>query len=367
VKNRDPYTHAAQAFWGLLANGRKTQPTFEDVEKLHRKWRNGITDPDELPTILNLLESQEKIEFLRNDKKNRTRITKIRLLNIDKTSPKKIKAELEEEVPVRHWKLKEVKLSNSSQIGYFKKLNQYLLDQNFFNCSPIKWPLVPTKELSLEIFGDEKYIDNKRTGETLYNGRLNLKDIGCQIVVPPLVYNHPLEDNKRITISKDYKPVIILENYASYWSFKEVNLNDVSPKYSAICFGDGKYFFKQHLEMDKEIPGLAKKEIFYLGDIDPDGILIPTGINNIRASAGEKTFKPSLHYYRLMLEHGQEQDNQGKNIAEDRKKDAILAVQAWFSDDPHLADRIIDVISRNQRIPQECIGLKLLRQKGIFQ
>jgi hypothetical protein len=367
VKNRDLYAHAAQEFWDLHLSKGKIQPKFAEVEKMYREWRGFITDPDELPIILKLLQSQGEIKLLYNDKKNKTRITKIRLLSIDKTPPKTIKAELEEEIPVRHWKLKEVELSNSSQIEYFKKLNQYLLDQDFFSCCPIKWPLVPTKELSLEIFGNEKYIDDKRTGETLYNGRLNLKDIGCHIVVPPLVYDQPLEDNKRITISKDNKPVIILENYASYWSFKAVNSNEDSPKYSAICFGDGKYFFKQHLEMDKEILGLEKKDIFYLGDIDPDGILIPTGINNIRASAGAKTFKPSLHYYRLMLEHGQEQDNQGKNIAEDRKKDAIFAVQTWFSEDPHLADRIIDVISRNQRIPQECIGLKLLQQEGIFQ
>jgi len=358
MNGNDPYAYAAQEFWELLKNVNKKQPKFEEVFKLHQEWRNHHTDPEELKIILKLLQSQGEIKLLHKDKKNKTRITKIILLNIDRSQKKTIREKLEAELPVRHITLKDIELSNRNQITYFKILNQYLLEQDFFNCCSSKQPLIPAKELSLEIFGDEKYIDEHRKGNSLFSEKLKLDNIGCRVVSPPpLFHSFPVAN----------KPVLILENFASYWSFCKINDNTDPLKYSVIWYGDGNNFPKQNLSLDETIKNIDKKEIFYLGDIDPHGIVMPTGTNSKRKEFGLPLIKPSLHYYHLMLKHGKEQDNSRKRIAESTKKEAIAAAYEWFSEDQALAEKIIDVIERDCRIPQECIGLKLLQQKGIFQ
>ena len=72
---------------------------------------------------------------------------------------------------------------------------------------------VPTKERSLQIFGDEKRRDQLRKGgSTLFDGRISLDDLECYPVAPPL----PHETPERCVPGQ---PILVLENYHSFDSF----------------------------------------------------------------------------------------------------------------------------------------------------
>ena len=97
-----------------------------------------------------------------------------------------------------------------------------------------KLRLVPTRERSLHIFGDEKRLDNLRKSKTtLFEGRISLRDLSCYPVAPPL----PVETNPRWTRGR---PVLVLENYHSYESF--ACWNHKARQYAAIAYGGGNAF-----------------------------------------------------------------------------------------------------------------------------
>lgn len=359
MNDRKIYASTAQKFWDehLLKAKRKRLRYTEFVNLFGKKFSRGEYEAEELIAVRDVLQQEGKINVVFGNKNNRTEPSSIELLVENHNNySKSILKELEEILPIkkRHYKLKDVILNRKDQIRYLIKLNQYLFNQDESDCCSVLKPLIPVKERSLEIFGDEKYIK----GEILF-GCLKLNEIGCKIVTPELLLND--------THGESNKPILILENYSSYWSFNKINSDKKIHQYSVICYGEGKFFHKQHFQIEQKITDIDNKEIFYLGDIDPDGILVPTKINEERHSEGLEIFKPGLHYYRLMLKYGVEQDNGAKKISLDRKKEAIAATQQWFAEDPNLADGIVDVINRDQRIPQECIGFRLLQQDGIFQ
>ena len=50
----------------------------------------------------------------------------------------------------------------------------------------------PTRERSLQIFGDEKRLDDLRKGDlALFEGRVTLADLHCYTVAPPLPHETP--------------------------------------------------------------------------------------------------------------------------------------------------------------------------------
>ena len=79
---------------------------------------------------------------------------------------------------------------------------------------------VPTRERSLQIFGDEKQLDELRKGKTtLFEGRVSLDDLRCYPVAPPL----PWETPGRAAAGR---PILVLENYHSYESFRRWNRDE---------------------------------------------------------------------------------------------------------------------------------------------
>ena len=93
---------------------------------------------------------------------------------------------------------------------------------------------VPTRERSLQIFGDEKRLDKIRKGKPgLYDGRISLDDLRCYPVAPPLPWEQPRS-------VADGKPVLVLENYHSYESFRRWNREAAC--YAAIAYGGGNAF-----------------------------------------------------------------------------------------------------------------------------
>ena len=80
-------------------------------------------------------------------------------------------------------------------------INAFLVSARCRSLSP-----VPTRERSLQIFGNEKRLDAIRKGEpTLFEGRISLDDLYCYPVAPPLPFETPGSPSAG-------QPILVLES-----------------------------------------------------------------------------------------------------------------------------------------------------------
>ena len=165
------------------------------------------------------------------------------------------------------------------QLVAAKGINDFLLRRRG------TFALVPIKERSLEIFGDEKRLDAMRSGNTLFSGRLSLETLGAFAVPLPLPY--------RIA-SAPGKPVLVVENHNSYWSFGEWNQRAL--RYSAVVYGAGEAFRSTGAALGQVLREVGGVGALYLGDLDPKGIGIPLDFNRT-AAADEPKVAPALEWY----------------------------------------------------------------------
>src|SRR5437867_2668497 len=104
--------------------------------------------------------------------------------------------------------------------------------QEFFAGGGRAKPLVPIKERSLEIFGDEKRLDQLMRGSALFgNGRLAPETLRCVIVPEPLSWTRgPHHDG----------PALVIENAATWYSYCRWNAE--RRFFSAVVYGCGNRF-----------------------------------------------------------------------------------------------------------------------------
>ena len=152
--------------------------------------------------------------------------------------------------------------------------------------------LVPIKERSLEICGDEKRLDNLRTGTSLFKGRLSLKALGAFLVPLPLPYRQA---------NAPGKPVLVVENHNSFWSFGE--WNQTALRYSALVYGAGEAFRSTGQALGQVLREVGGDGAEYLGDLDPKGVGIPLEFNRA-SSTQDLQVRPALDLYQWLLAHG---------------------------------------------------------------
>ena len=128
----------------------------------------------------------------------------------------------------------------------------------------------PARERSLQIFGDEKRLDDLRKGEpSLFEGRVPLADLHCYPVAPPLPHETPPKQMPG-------RPILVLENYHSWDSFRRWNRE--AALYAAIAYGGGNAFRQGRGQPRR--PGRRRAGggvPCTLGDLDPAGARILIG------------------------------------------------------------------------------------------
>lgn len=238
--------------------------------------------------------------------------------------------------------------SNPRRIKILQDINDFMLSTR----NKVLFP-VPTKERSLHIFGDEKRLDSIRKGElTLFEGRVSLDDLMCYPVAHPLPYEIP---QKRVSGN----PILVLENYHSYDSFRR--WNQEAAHYAAIAYGGGNAFrsTQQGVDnLDDLIECTAANGAFYIGDLDPVGAEILIGVNERRRADGRTILQPHCGLYRWLLKNGHRRplDNNHKI-----KEDLAHRVGVEFPAD--ITESLIALWYGKQRIPQESFGLAELSGK----
>ena len=203
----------------------------------------------------------------------------------------------------------------------------------------------PTRERSLQIFGDEKRLDDLRKGGlALFEGRVPLADLHCYPVAPPLPHESP---PKRVP----GRPILVLENYHSWDSFRRWNRD--AALYAAIAYGGGNAFRQGAGNLDDLVAAAQAEGALYLGDLDPAGVRILIGVNRRRQSEGRAALRPHRGLYRWLLAHGRRRPLE--RAPESAEIDGLNDV---FPGD--LARGLAALWSEGRRIPQESFGIEQL-------
>lgn len=208
--------------------------------------------------------------------------------------------------------------------------------------------LIPRRERSLKIFGDEKKLDQLASKGLLLSGNLKLTDIGCHDVGWPM-------PNQLPSTPCSGKPFLIIENHHTYHSF--CKWNEHARHYSGIGYGAGEAFSTVETDhVDNIIDPTGACSIHYFGDIDPKGISIPARVSKARVERSLRPIDPAIALYQWLLDHGIHRDLV-------KKKQPNLP-DGWLPDS--LSGQVKDLFISNNWLPQEALGYEELLSEEIF-
>lgn len=203
-------------------------------------------------------------------------------------------------------------------------------------------PNVPIKERSLEIFGDEKRLDALRATSLFREDRMTLEQLGCMVVPEPLGWIRGPTPNGK---------VLILENAATFHSFAA--WNQKAARYSAIIYGGGHRIidgvgFLTYLK--SEIGAIS--EVFYFGDLDPEGLRIPALANQRAHAIDLPPVEPLEDAYGFLLSL----PHSCRAAMEDNLRETPFE---WL---PKFELEVRQLFASSQRIAQEWLGTKNLKE-----
>lgn len=227
----------------------------------------------------------------------------------------------------------------------FVPLADLLKLQEFFARGGRERPLVPIKERSLEIFGDEKRLDPLARGSALFGeGRLTPEKLRCFIVPEPLPWSAgPTSDG----------PVIVIENAATWHSYCRWNAEQ--KLFSAVIYGCGNRFVDGVRSLSDIFVMLGgPRRVLYFGDLDPQGLLIPQEASARAQPANLPAVEPHLWSYHQLLMLG---DGHGQPWEGEPPSSTLCD---WLGE---LAEPARQLFASNQRLAQEYVGWEFLQKR----
>lgn len=209
-------------------------------------------------------------------------------------------------------------------------------------------PLVPIKERSLQLFGDEKRLDALLVTAPFRNGTLSPETLRCYLVPEPLGW-------RRGTLPQG--PIIVLENLATWDTY--VRWDTHSPQFSAIVYGKGLVFADAVTRLNDifaELDGLPRP-VLYFGDLDPAGLDIPRRASLRAVASGLPPIQPHTWSYQqlLALDSTHATPHESLPVSEESLQ--------WLGD---LAEPARPLLARGHRLAQEHLGWDFLFPKLAF-
>jgi hypothetical protein len=208
--------------------------------------------------------------------------------------------------------------------------------------------VIPIKERSLQIFGDEKRLDLLLDSALFRSDRLSLELLKCEIVGEPFGWKRGPADTGKI---------IIIENAATWHSYSRWNAS--VGQFSAVVYGRGNCFAEnvQRLK-DTLVEFSSPQRILYFGDLDPQGLRIPVQASAKGAQIGLSRVEPDLWSYERLLEIGR-----GKEVPSDVTEPASQAEFEWLS---QLAEPARAILDSGKRLAQEHVGWEFLSTQKVY-
>lgn len=218
--------------------------------------------------------------------------------------------------------------------------------QAFFTSGGRTRPVVPMRERSVQLFGDEKRLERLVHTPLFGEGRLDLPKLRCFAMAPPLVY----EDGPPISRGR---PVLVVENHHTWWSFCRWN-NRVG-EYASVVYGAGGAFGRDAVAFVAErCRVLDAPHAGYFGDLDRDGLVIPWRAAASFAPAHGLRILPEVRWYRLLLERAEQARlPTGPALPEEGLE--------WLPFE--LRGTVADHFRAGRRLPQELVGTEELARQ----
>ncbi len=198
--------------------------------------------------------------------------------------------------------------------------------------------IVPLQERSLQIFGDEKALDQLIHGRLFAAGRLSLELLGAARTSPPLVY-------RRVGHGSE---ALVVENFATYDSLARSVPADTSVGW--IVYGAGNQVRQALVQIPDTLPAVAR--LRYFGDLDAGGIEIALAARTFAADLGLPLLA-AVGLYRLLVEVGIPAPAPTANPAR-----AARLCREWLPEPP--ATAAARILRGGQRLAQEAVGLERL-------
>ena len=220
--------------------------------------------------------------------------------------------------------------------------NDLLRLDSFFKDRAQQRLMVPIKERSLQIFGDEKRLD-LLIGSALFRpGRLSLDLLKCEVVGEPLGWKRGPTDTGRI---------LVIENAATWHSYAKWNAQ--RRIFSAVIYGCGNCFADGIRYLADILAEFSTPQrIFYFGDLDPQGLRIPIEASQKSVSLGLPTVEPDLWSYSNLLKAGRDRE-----VEFEASEPATEIEFEWLS---QLAEPARKILESGKRLAQEHIGWEFL-------
>jgi hypothetical protein len=207
--------------------------------------------------------------------------------------------------------------------------NSALDIQRFFAHEGEWRPIVPVKERSYSIFGDEKKLDEIAETATLFGpGRLTLAELRCQVVEPTPV-------TARFAGGTG---ILVVENEATFDSF--CRLCRHRDTFAMVVYGRGNEILKCTAFLRKTAAELGALSIHYFGDVDRRGLSIAGELTTLLAPALQ--LLPHQPGYEFIL------------TEIDADPAAEAGNYAWLG--LELAQKAASVVARQSAVPQERFG-----------
>jgi len=157
--------------------------------------------------------------------------------------------------------------------------------------------VIPLRERSIEITGDEKTLDaciRCRTLQSTPGEGVTLELLKAHLAPPPLSYE---PGPAGIT----GRPVLVVENAHTWHSFATWNRR--VGRYAAVVYGSGTAFVASVSDLRRVIDTTgAADEVRYFGDLDFPGLAIPCEAGEVAVDAGVPVPLPEEWLYEKLLE-----------------------------------------------------------------
>lgn len=219
-----------------------------------------------------------------------------------------------------------------SDVEFLRQVDRFLRDLD-----PAE-PIVPIRERSLELTGDEKRLDRLVGGRLFGPGRLSLALLRCEQVHPPFVF-------ARVHA---VPTALVIENHQTYHSILMTRI--AIPNFGLLVYGAGNHIcgsVSYFADIEPEITAIK-----YFGDIDLEGLEIPRRAHYVAQKLGLPSVEPAADLYRLLL-------RVGKVAPADPVSSAIASRAAnWLPVD--LRDEVVGMLVSGHRMAQEAVTSKVL-------
>ena len=199
--------------------------------------------------------------------------------------------------------------------------------------------VVPLRERSLQLFGDEKRLETLLGGQLFFDGRLTLAQLRCEPVHPPFVY-------QRIGAGPD---ALVIENHHTFVSFARALPAD--GLVGTLIYGAGAHF-KASVTFVADLPQPPRR-VLYFGDLDLAGLDIPVHADTVASASGLPAVEAATALYQLMLDHGRPAP-----VDDAPSRYRVAKFAAWLPTDVRAAAAAI--LNDGHRLAQEWVGTELL-------